>query len=270
MRDAGHRIGFLIALLDEHAARVRQAPLHAGDQIAAVAAAQSVVGTFVLQRVVHVERGAIGVQEVRTEPAARPEIAVGHFGIDAEALSHSIRPTCAVTIIIRTLLALRQRVLSENVRAPGSARVVADLQHAVGAFALLAIERNERAGVLTLVLARTGAHAPALSELVTQVQLLRIREEALVLLLLVGLRAHVEPLEHLHAERAADVFHVGQRALTRRGVPRAERLRVHRESARHPGPHVAETDAQIGAVCVGVRGGEADGIRIDKAEATVV
>jgi hypothetical protein len=51
---------------------------------------KTIVRAFVLQRIVQVNAGPLGVEIVGAESAAKPEVSIGDFRIDSEAFRRAI------------------------------------------------------------------------------------------------------------------------------------------------------------------------------------
>ena len=155
----GHRRAVLVALLEEHAGAVRDARLHAGDEVAfgAASAAEAVVGALVLERVVQVHARAVRVQVVGAEAPALAEIAIGDFGIDPELVGDAVRAAETGTAVLLAVAIDGDRVLEEPVGRPGGLRVVADLQYGIGALALLLRQAHD-GRVVDAVVARGSRH----------------------------------------------------------------------------------------------------------------
>ena len=85
MRQSCHGIVMLITLFQKYARAVGNPRLHAGDEVAFTAepAARSVIVALILERVIHVHAGAIGVHVIRADPATPPKIAIRNLGVDA-------------------------------------------------------------------------------------------------------------------------------------------------------------------------------------------
>ena len=75
----------LITLLKVHTGAVGEARLDAGDQVATTTrAAHGIVGAFVLERIIDVQTGLLGMQVVGANPTADTEIAIGYLTFQAQ------------------------------------------------------------------------------------------------------------------------------------------------------------------------------------------
>ena len=97
--EPGQRLTLLVTLLEIHAGAFGESSLHTRNQGPAPGP-DSVVRSFILQRVVHVKTGPFRIEEAGADPAAEAGISVGDLGIDFEAFRHAVGSPCAYAAVI--------------------------------------------------------------------------------------------------------------------------------------------------------------------------
>src|SRR5215472_9731551 len=99
-----------------------------GDKLAAI------VRQLVLQRVVQVQTGPIGIEIAGADLSAGAEVAVGGLSLDLETLRQTIGPAHADSTVVSEVAASRNRLLDEAIGAPDRTGIELQLRDCVGAF----------------------------------------------------------------------------------------------------------------------------------------
>src|SRR6516225_7577504 len=144
-----------------------------------------IICPLVFQRIVQVETGPLGIEKGGADLSAGTQVSVGRLAIDPEAFRQAIGAAQADATVVWTAAACRDRVLGEAISAPSVAGTELYLRDCVRALALFLGQRNNLRMVLTHIVAHAGAEAPAVGQLIAQVQFHRPRLEPLVLGLLI-------------------------------------------------------------------------------------
>ena len=139
MREAALPRASLVTLLGVDAGAVREPRLHARNQVAPAAAVNQllVVCPLVFQRIVQVKAGPLRIEKGGANLSAGTEVSVGGLTIDFEAFRQAIGAAQADATVIWTAIACRDRVLAEDICAPGIAGTELYLRDGVCALALL-------------------------------------------------------------------------------------------------------------------------------------
>ncbi len=255
VRQPGGRAAVLVALLEVNARAVGRPPFHAKHEVAAPRQ-EPAVHALVLERVVQVEVGALGIEEAAADAAARSEVSLRDFGVDAQALGEAIGAADADPAVVLAVARGRDGILDEAVAAPGRSRVVGELEDRVGALALLLRQRHDRRVVGPLVVADSRAQLHVRVQFESGIHLDRGRLQSRVDRPPVALDADVEALRHRHPEGPADDLRVRHGREPRRRVAGVERLRVERHAPVAAVEEIAEAHADVGPVRAGIGPGK--------------
>ena len=171
VRKSALRRGGLITFLNIDAGAVAEPRLHAGDQAAPASAVDQliVVGPLIFQPIVQVKTGPLGIEKAGADLSAGTKISVRRLTINPEAFRQAIRSAHAGATVVWTAAACRDRVLAENVSAPGVTWAVFYLRDRVRALTLFLSQWHNRRIVLTHIVAHAGAEAPSISHPIAQV-----------------------------------------------------------------------------------------------------
>ncbi len=118
----------------------------------------AVIGAFVLERVIHIQRGPVAVEELGSQIGAGSQIAAGKFAEDLETVGQPPTAADADPAVVLALAGCPKGFLDKPVSGPALPGIIAHAGHGIGQVPLFLVATGS--GALS---SRLSSRTPALS-----------------------------------------------------------------------------------------------------------